>query len=337
MELQIMESVLYTVEGLLILMGVILCLLLRPYLDHLIESRANMIAIMASILIVFVVSFAVFGLSATLLTINTSELVLASCAFFAVSAVLLLLCSPPFYLILSIKHDGLLIHEILMDNKSTEQQLLDFIQQNKSLLYKRDRYGQNAFQVALEYNVSNEILVELICYFLPFDPVTRNPIPEEDHGYAWLFLVQKDRNAEIVEKILFKYASICLELSKATDTEGRSAVNIASQTCQRIIKESTYFCKRYEVTTLESPVHLSRTCVVHLALDHRHAGEKVALKLMKNLDQYTREVTIRKVARLSTEFTINVLRTHDIRHDDNYGEEIQRRGCNDYLNSIVKP
>lgn len=337
MELSIMESILYVVEGLFMLVGVVLCLFLRPYLDHLVESRANMIAIISSIFTVFVISFAVFGLNAMMFTVNISELILACSAFFAVSVVLLLLCTPPFYLILSIKHDGLLIHEILMDSKSTEQQLLDFIQKNKRLLYKRDRYGQNAFQVALEYNVSNEILLELIHYFLPFDPVTRNPIPEEDHGYAWIFLVQKDRNAELVEKILYKHATICVELSKATDTEGRSAVNIASQSCQRIIRESTYFCKRYEVTTLESPVHISRTCVVHLALDHRHSGEKVALKLMKNLDQYTREVTVRKEAKLSTEFTINILRTHDIRVDDNYSEEIQRRGWGEYLYCIVMP
>ena len=337
MELAIMESVLYAVEGLFIFIGVILCFILMPYLDHLVESRANMIAIMSSIFSMFVISFAIFGLHSMMFDENINELMEASGAFFAVSVVLLLLCTPPFYLILTIKHDGLLIHEILMDSKSTEQQLLDFIQKNKRLLYKRDRYGQNAFQVALEYNVSNEILLELIHYFLPFDPLTRNPIPEEDHGYAWVFLVQKDRNADLVEKILYKHAAICVELSKATDTEGRSAVNIASQSCQRIIKESTYFCKRYEITTLESPVHLSRTCVVHLALDHRHSGEKVALKLMKNFDQYTREVTVRKEAKLSTEFTINILRTHDIRVDDKYAEEINRRGWDEYLYCIVMP
>jgi hypothetical protein len=185
-----MESVLYAVEGLFIFVGVILCFILMPYLDHLVESRANMIAIMSSIFTMFVISFAIFGLHSMMFDENTNELMEASGAFFAVSVVLLLLCTPPFYLILTIKHDGLLIHEILMDSKSTEQQLPDFIQKNKRLLYKRDRYGQNAFQVALEYNVSNEILLELIHYFLPFDPLNRNPIPEEDHGYAWVFLVQ---------------------------------------------------------------------------------------------------------------------------------------------------
>ena len=337
-ELPITESILYAIEGLLLFVGVVICIFLRPYLDHLVESKANMIAIIISISTLFVVSIAVFGLdSAGLFTENVDELILSTGAFFAVSVVILLLCSPPFYLILSIKYDRLMIHEILMNNDSTEQQLLDFIQKNKCLLYKRDRYGQNAFQVALEYNVSDEILLELIHYFLPLDPVSRNPIPEEDHGYAWIYLVQKDRNADIVEKILYKHASICMELAKATDSEGRSAMNIASHTCQRIIKESTYFCKRYEVTTLESPVHLSRTCVVHLALDHRHSGEKVALKLMKNFDQYNREVTVRKEARLSNDFTINILRTHDINSDDRYMEEIRRRGWDEYLYCIVMP
>ena len=335
MELAIMESVLYAVEGLLILMGMVICFLLMPYLDHLVESRANMIAIILSIFTLLVVPLLVFGLTAFPFAEDISELVVASGAFLAVSVILL--CIPPFYLILSIKHDGLLIHEILMDSKTTQQQLLDFIQKNKSLLYRRDRFGQNAFQVALEYRVSDDMLLELIRYFLPIDTVSLIPISEENHGYAWVELVQRDRNAELVEKILYKHASISIELSKAIDLEGRSAVNIASHSCQSMIKESTYFCKRYEITTLDAPVHLSRTCVVHLAFDHRHSGEKVAMKLMKNLDQFTREITVRKEAHLSTQFTINVLRTHDVRTDDLYGEEINRRGFSEYPYCIVMP
>lgn len=338
MQLPIFDSVLYTVEGLLLLTGQMMILFLRPYVDHLVESRANMMAIFFSVMIIFICSIAAFGLdSAGLFTEDIVEIILAVAAFVAVSIVIFLLCGPPFYLILSIKHDGLRIHEILMDNESTEEELSEVIATNKALMYKRDRYGQNAFRVALEFNVSDDVLLELIHYFLPFDPETKEPIPADDHGYAWLSLVQKDRNAELVEKILQKYASICIELANATDNEGRNAVNIASQACQRIIRESTYFCKRYEITTLEAPVHLSRSCVVHLALDHRHSGEKVALKLMKNLDQYTREVAVRKEARLSNEFTINILRTHDVTIHDLYKEEILRRGWSEYLYCIVMP
>ena len=337
MDLPIIESVLYTIEGLLLLSGMVFCIMLRKYLDHLVESRANMVAIISAVTVIFIVCLAVFALvSSGLFNEDNNEIIQAAGAFLACSLVLLLLCSPPFYLILSMKHDGLLIHAILMDSKSTEESLLEVIASNKSLMYKLDRYGQNAFQVALEYNVSDDILLELVQFFLPFDPTTKTPIPSEDHGYAWVNLVQKDRNADLVEKILQKYAYISTELANSTDSEGRKAVNIASQACQRIVRESTYFCKRYEITTLESPVHLSRTCVVHLAIDHRHNDEKVALKLMKNLDQYTREVTVRKVAKLSNEFVVNILRTHDI-NDDMYQEEISRRGFSEYGYCIVMP
>eukprot|EP01037_Dinobryon_pediforme_P035952 gene35952-42638_t len=230
MDLPIIESVLYTIEGLLLLSGMVFCIMLRKYLDHLVESRANMVAIISAVTVIFIVCLAVFALvSSGLFNEDNNEIIQAAGAFLACSLVLLLLCSPPFYLILSMKHDGLLIHAILMDSKSTEESLLEVIASNKSLMYKLDRYGQNAFQVALEYNVSDDILLELVQFFLPFDPTTKTPIPSEDHGYAWVNLVQKDRNADLVEKILQKYAYISTELANSTDSEGRKAVNIASQ------------------------------------------------------------------------------------------------------------
>ena len=338
MEMPIIESVLYLLEGLFLLLGIGICVLLRPYLDRLVESRANMLSIFLAIAVVFTVTVAVFGIQAAgILSDDMEQLASAIGCFLSVLAVLLLLCFPPFYLILSIQFDGLLIHQILMDGKSNEKHLLDVIETNKTLMYRLDRYGHNAFQVALEYNVSNEILLELIHYFLPFDPVTKESICPENHGYVWTNLVQKDRNADLVDKILNKYAFISLELSKATDMEGRSAINIASQSCQRYIKESTYFCKRYEITTYETPVHLSRTCMVHIALDHRHNGEKVALKLMKNRDQYTREIKVRKEAHLSNEYTITVLRSHDIDASDKYLEDIKRSGWDEFFYCIVMP
>ena len=338
MELPIIESVLYLTEGLFLLIGIVICALLRPYLDNLVESKANMLSIMGAILVVFLVSAVVFAVDAVgVLSDDMIQLVTCLGCFFAVFMVLLILCFPPFYLILSIQFDGLLIHQILMDSKSTEKHLLDVIESNKTLMYKLDRFGHNAFQVALEYNVSDEILLELIHYFLPFDPLTKDPINPDNHGYVWTNLVQRDKNADLVDKILNKYAFISLELSKATDTEGRSAINIASQLCQRIIKESTYFCKRYEITTYEAPIHLSRTCMVHIALDHRRDGEKVALKLMKNLDQYTREVTVRKEAKLSNEYIITILRSHDIKSSEQYQEDINRYGWDEYLYCIVMP
>ncbi len=338
MELPIIESVLYLIEGLFLLVGIGICLLLRPNLDRLVESRGNMLSIMSSIAVVCTVSAVVFGVNgAGILSDDMEQLTIAIGCFVSVLAVLLLLCFPPFYLILSIQYDGLLIHKILMDGNSTEKHLLDVIETSKTLMYKIDRYGHNAFQVALEYNVSDEILLELVHYFLPFDPVTKESISADNHGHVWTNMVQKDRNADLVEKILNKYSFIALQLSKAIDVEGRSAINIASHSCQRFIRESTYLCKRYEITTFESPIHLSRTCMVHVALDHRRDGEKVALKLTKNIDQYKREILVRKVSQLSKEFVIAVLRSHDVKTSEKYHEDIKRYGWDDFFYCIAMP
>jgi len=222
-------------------------------------------------------------------------------------------------------------------NECTLNELLEIIDKNTHLMYKIDRYGQNAFQVALECDVPNDILVELIRYFLPVDPDTKTPIPEERHGFVWLSLVQKDNNVELVGKVLRKYANICNELSNAHDNEGRLAVNVASQNCHKIILESTYFCKRYEITTLEAPIHISRTCVLHLAIDHKGQGEKVALKMMKHVDQYSREVLVRKEANLSNDFTVGILRSLDAMNSQMYRDEINRRGFTEYPYCIIMP
>ena len=58
------------------------------------------------------------------------------------------------------------------------------------------------------------------------------------------------------------------------------AVYIASPLCQRHIKESLYFYRRYEIATIEVPHHKSATCTLHIAIDRANNDQKVALKFM---------------------------------------------------------
>jgi len=203
------------------------------------------------------------------------------------------------------------------------------------LLY--DRYGRHAFQVALDFDLPSSILIDLIKYFLPYDGETKETIPHDLHRYAWINLVQKDRNSKLVDKILDKYALISNELANAEDTEGRKAINIASQACQRMIRESIYFCKRYEITTMDAPIHKSHTCVVHVAIDHNNDGDKVALKLMKNFDQFDREVVVRRQARLDPNYVISILRTYNHDEDELFKRDLLRRGFLEYKFCIVMP
>jgi len=332
----VFEYFMYAIEIFFMFVGFIICILLRSRWSSL-ESTGDSTLVIISITNVAII-YAVIAVITLFMSVDedVKQLVVALGSVATAVLCILTICGPPFYLILSLKLDRLLIHEALM-NKCTLSELMKIIEKNTHLMYKIDRYGQNAFQVALEYDVSDEILLELIRYFLPIDPDSKSPIPVERHCFVWLDLVQKDKNVELVGKVLHKFANICSELSTALDNEGRLAVNVASQSCHKIIQESTYFCKRYEIITLEAPVHISRTCVLHLAIDHKRDGEKVALKMMRNIDQYSREVLVRKEANLSSEFTVGILRSLDAVGSPMYRDEINRRGFTEYPYCIVMP
>jgi len=333
----LVEAVLYGFELLILAVGIVFCLMLRSHKVYLMETRRNPMVVIVPMMLITVIFVIVLLVEIFLpLSEDIKQVLIAAGAVSVAIITILIVCTPPLYLILSLKYDRLVIHETLMNECSVEK-LIETIESKTHLMYRLDRYGQNAFQVALEYDIHEELLLELIRYFLPFDPETKSPVPAEHHGYVWLLLVQKDSNVGLVEKVIRRYSSICFELANAVDSEGRVAVNIASQACQRIIKESTYFCQRYEITTMEAPIHVSRTCILHLAIDHKNHGEKVALKMMKNVDQYSREVLVRRDAKLSNDFIVGIVRTFDVISNPEYLEAIKTLGFVDYPYCIVMP
>jgi hypothetical protein len=96
----------------------------------------------------------------------------------------------------------------------------------------------------------------------------------ELHGDIWFTLVQHDSFNSIVESLLEEFYDIAHHLTQVQDSEGRSAVNIASQKNQQALKEEMYFYKRYEFLNNASPIHQSATSVVYTALDHVSIEEK---------------------------------------------------------------
>jgi hypothetical protein len=127
---------------------------------------------------------------------------------------------------------------------------------------------------------------------LPIDPITREPVSPEVHGYIWTNIIQFDNLSPIVEAILNLHPSLALELSLVEDRQRRSAINIASQANQTLLKEATYFMKRYEIITMDYPRHKSLTSIVHIAIDHRaesndnsgfdSTGKKAPLQINRN-------------------------------------------------------
>jgi ABC-type phosphate transport system substrate-binding protein len=183
----------------------------------------------------------------------------------------------------------------------------------------------------------DRVLLELIKIALPVDVVTKAPKPPHQHGYAWHTIVQSDKYIDIVSQIMHMYPDIATELANAADADGRLAVNVASAQCQRVIRESIYFYRRYEILTLDVPHYISRSCLIHLAIDHRQDKTPVALKFLKKASHFQREIRFRKEFCLIEKFVLPLFNTHDADYDDDFRAELERRKLADYPYCIVMP
>ena len=87
--------------------------------------------------------------------------------------------------------------------------------------------------------------------------------------------------------VLEEFPKINSILADATDSLGRKAVDFASPRCKKILQQSTYLLKRFELSSLK-PHHESLTCKILIAKDHEDSGREVALKFMRNASQFQR-------------------------------------------------
>ena len=132
-----------------------------------------------------------------------------------------------------------------------------------------------------------------------------------------------------------KFPSLAVELSSAEDMEGRSAVNIASPKCKKVILQFMHFFRRYEIKSFNRALHISATCTLHLAIDHEDHMRPVALKFMEHRDQFQREIRVRSQGHLSDEFVVNLLRFHDPDDDMDFDMEVRRKGLEKFPYLIV--
>ena len=134
---------------------------------------------------------------------------------------------------------------------------------------------------------------------------------------------------------------------------------IASPLCQRHIKESLYFYRRYEIAAMDVPHHKSATCTLHIAIDRGNNDQRVALKFMAvkvwlalaiheatnskcciccvSQDQYLIEQDIRKIGNFHADYVIGIIRCHDGETEPAFQQEVERRGLQNYPYCIVMP
>ena len=161
------------------------------------------------------------------------------------------------------------------------------------------------------------------------------------HGHGWTFLLSEcnDRYAIVVERILDRYsanAKWVQLLCEAPDELGRPAPKIASPECRKIIMGRLHYFGRYEF--FPGPIaHESENSIVRFATDHGSMEGKrtVALKFMKHRDQFDREVNLRSRIKLSEEFIVPALSSHEGDGDPHYLAETRRKGFSEYPFCVV--
>lgn len=168
--------------------------------------------------------------------------------------------------------------------------------------------------------------------------------------------VEREELADLVHSLVQREPSLAYA---AKDPKGRPAINLATGRCRTRMLEALFFLGRYELLNRENPKHRSASCVVLFARDFGDAsvtggrggrkgagaasasasaagtavdsGREVALKLMRNRDQFERELRLRQGATASSSssgaappaataaaealddrFVLPVIRTHEL-------------------------
>lgn len=149
----------------------------------------------------------------------------------------------------------------------------------------------------------------------------------------------------------------------ATDQHGRGALDVATPACKTNLQAKLYLDAKYDFDHRAPAVHQSKTCKVFLGLDHSGGVDAkdngtdddrkdnegkgaptcsddppptpVALKFMRNQDQWQRELDARQG--LDTAYVIGVLRAHDGEADAGFNAALVARDLADYPYVLVLP
>ena len=194
----------------------------------------------------------------------------------------------------------------------------------------------------IEYAVTNSMDISyirvLLPHYMPIDFETGKP-SNIDHSYGWSLVLSHmkppDKYLKVVEEMLELYSAHSNALAHAEDEVGRSALHIATAGNRALIISYIYFLGRYKWGT-ERPEFRSSSCMVRFATDTQ-GKKKVALKFMKNYNQFQREIQSRNNNNLSAEFVLEIIDSFDSQSHAIYARDIIRRGYGDFNYCIVLP
>ena len=168
----------------------------------------------------------------------------------------------------------------------------------------------------------------------PFSSVTcmTSRIDSDANSYSpdsiFSFLENKSVNLPgVVQDIMNMFSKHAKKVAHALDPHGRLAINIAPKSYIDVIKPYLYYYRRYEIVD-GPPEHQSATCIVRIAtlhpLDSSEEERQVALKFMKNPDQFERELIVREKYNLDPSYVLNAITQHNSDEDPEYKKEVEK-------------
>jgi hypothetical protein len=157
------------------------------------------------------------------------------------------------------------IHSAIFWHKSLDETLAT-IRDYPETSHEVDYYDRTALELAIHYRSDHFIIADLLKLCLPFDVSTKSPVDPSKHRYVWSDIVEDDDYVDVVvSAIMMSNLEIASHLALAIDDNGRTVMDIASPKNRSVIREATYFMRRYNFFDATTPQHKSSTCLIHLA------------------------------------------------------------------------
>ena len=181
-------------------------------------------------------------------------------------------------------------------------ELSDFIIQVYLKKFSKGNKFDRIVELLKDFNdfINFENLSEFLCKkFVDKALLYSNP---EFMGSSIMHEISKN---ELACKLVYELVLRDKQLAVFGDKNDRTVYDVACKDIKNVIDSIIQFCGRFKITSIK-PEHKSATCIVLRSIDIFNDNKNVIIKLMKNKDQYLKEVNIRENLR-DTNDIVNIL------------------------------
>jgi len=169
-------------------------------------------------------------------------------------------------------------------------ELSDFIIQVYLKNFSKGNKFDRIVELLKDFNdvIDFENLSEFLCKkFVDKALLYANP---EFMGSSIMHEISKN---ELAYKLVYELVLRDKQLAVFEDKNDRTVYDVACKDVKNIIDSIIQFCGRFKITSIK-PEHKSATSIVLRSIDIFNDNKNVIIKLMKNKDQYLKEVNIRE-------------------------------------------